>query len=384
MLYLDQPVQVGFSYDVLINGTLDLLSGTITKLNDTDSIPQSNSTMLVGTFPSQDANSTTRGTRNSAFALWHFAQAWFQEFPGYHPKDSRISLATESYGGRYGPAYMKFFEEQSQKARNETCNRVDGHSCVLPLQLDTLLLINSCVDRQVMWPSYWHIAYNNTYNLQLINETTYTSSVDAYERAGGCRDQIEDCRAVSSVSDPENLGVNATVNQVCADAETFCAEILRYPFSRITGRNNYDYATLNPDPFPYPFWVGYLNQPHVQAALGVPLNFTSSSDVVGRVFHEIGDYPRPGHLEDLTFLLENGIKVTMMYGDRDFACNWIGGEAISLAINYTGTAGFHSAGYTDIRVNDTYVGGQVRQNGNLSFSRVYEAGKRRSCVLLCP
>ncbi len=99
------------------------------------------------------------------------------------------------------------------------------------------------------------------------------------------------------------------------------------------------------------------------------------------MFDEIGDYPRPGHLEDLAFLLDHGVKVTMMYGDRDFACNWLGGEAVSLAINYTGTAGFHGAGYTDIRVNDTYIGGQVRQSGNLSFSRVFQAGKRSSSLL---
>ena len=375
MLYLDQPVQVGFSYDVLINGTRDLVSGNITKLGDEDPIPTPNSTFLVGTFASQNVNQTTRGTRNSAFALWHFAQVWFQEFPAYHPKDSRISLATESYGGRYGPAYMAFFEEQNQKARNKTCRELDGEaSCPVPLHLDTLVLINACVDRQIMWPSYWHIAYNNTYNTQLINKTTYDSCVDAYDRPEGCREKIDSCRAISTVYDPENIGVNGTVNEVCSDAEEFCSGILRRPFSEITGRNNYDYATLNPDPFPYPFWVGYLNQPHVQAALGVPLNFTSNSEMVGSVFHDIGDYPRPGHMDDLTFLLEHGIKVTMMYGDRDFACNWIGGEAISLAINYTGTAQFHQSGYTDIRVNDTYVGGQVRQSGNLSFSRVYEAG----------
>ena len=52
----------------------------------------------------------------------------------------------------------------------------------------------------------------------------------------------------------------------------------------------------------------------------------------------------------------------------------IGGEAVSLAINYSSTAQFHSAGYAPIQVNDSYVGGMVRQYGNLSFSRVYEAG----------
>lgn len=47
---------------------------------------------------------------------------------------------------------------------------------------------------------------------------------------------------------------------------------------------------------------------------------------------------------------------------------------MSLAINYTNTAEFHAAGYTAIQTNDSYSGGQVRQYGNLSFSRVYQAG----------
>lgn len=88
----------------------------------------------------------------------------------------------------------------------------------------------------------------------------------------------------------------------------------------------------------------------------------------------VGDYPRPGWLEDLALLLERGVKVTMVFGDRDYACNWIGGEASSLAINYSSTAQFHAAGYEPIQVNATYEGGLVRQYGNLSFSRVFQAG----------
>ena len=63
-----------------------------------------------------------------------------------------------------------------------------------------------------------------------------------------------------------------------------------------------------------------------------------------------------------------------MYGDRDLACNWIGGERASLAIPYSDNESFGAAGYAPIRVDESYVGGQVRQYGNLSFSRVYQAG----------
>lgn len=372
MLYLDQPVQVGFSYDSLANFTLDLVSGSLKAIKSGQAIPEQNSTLLVGTVASGITNSTARGTRNAAIALWHFAQVWFQEFPGYHPNDSRISLATESYGGRYGPGFTSFFQEQNDKIRNGTWKGEPGEQFIL--HLDTLLIINGCIDRQVQWPAYPTMAYNNTYGLQTVNETVYNSMVDAYSQPGGCRDQINECRELATASDPSNVGINATVNKVCSAAETYCTNNIRNPYLENSGRNYYDIGQKDPDPFTFPFYQGWLNQPHIQSALGVPLNFTQSSNAVSDAFRSIGDYPRPGWLEDLAYLLESGIKVTLVYGDRDYACNWYGGEAVSLAINYTNTSAFHAAGYEGIQTNDSYIGGQVRQYGNLSFSRVYESG----------
>ncbi len=81
-------------------------------------------------------------------------------------------------------------------------------------------------------------------------------------------------------------------------------------------------------------------------------------------------------MSQLAYLLSINVRVALIYGDRDFVCNWLGGEAISFAVasqlpSYTP---FNAAGYAAIRVNDSYVGGAVRQYGNLSFSRVYDAG----------
>ncbi|KAK4501839.1 hypothetical protein PRZ48_007648 [Zasmidium cellare] len=371
MLYLDQPTQVGLSYDTLTNITKNLVSGHTTIFNATDPVPEQNSTFLVGTYGSQDGNRTALGSVNAAIAAWHFLQTWFQEFPGHHPNDHRISLATESYGGRYGPAFFAYFQQQNERILNGTL-KVEGEQYVL--DLDTLLLINSCIDRLVMYPSYPHIAINNTYGIESVNDSVYEGMIDALYREGGCNDRIYQCRNLSLIYDPENIGINKTVNRICADAEDFCYSDVRGPYLDVSGRNYYDMATLDPDPFPPNFYKGYLNQPWVQQELGVPLNWSQSSSASSRAFRSVGDYVRPGWLEDLSYLLEHGIKVTMEYGDRDFACNWIGGEDVSLAINYTNTAEFHAAGYTAIQTNDSYSGGQVRQYGNLSFSRVYQAG----------
>jgi Serine carboxypeptidase len=136
----------------------------------------------------------------------------------------------------------------------------------------------------------------------------------------------------------------------------------------------YDIAAPSTSSFPHEYFVGFLAQRWVQDALGVPLNFTESSSSVYTAFNRIGDTIRGGLLEDIAYVLDSGIKVALVYGDRDFACNWIGGENVSLNIPWSQQANFKSAGYTDLRVNDSYVGGQVRQYGNLSFTRVYESG----------
>lgn len=370
MLYLDQPVQVGLSYDKLTNITSNLDTGKIQVANFTNGVPEQNNTFYVGTYPSQNYNLTTRGTENSARALWHFAQVWFQEFPQHKPNDNRISIATESYGGRYGPAFAAYFQEQNERILNGTWKE-KGQTHLL--HLDTLLIINGCIDRYVQWPGYPKMMYNNTYGIKAINESRYDEVMDNLYRKGGCLDQIEQCRNLSGAYDATNQGFNASVNKVCEAAETFCVTNIRDPYFD-KDLNYYDISAPGAASFPPPWYAGWLNQPHVQEGLGVPLNWTQSNSAVSRAFRSIGDYPRPGWKEDLACLLESGIKVTLVYGDRDYACNWYGGELLSLAIPYANATSFANAGYADVVVNDTYIGGQVRQYGNLSFTRVYQAG----------
>jgi len=79
---------------------------------------------------------------------------------------------------------------------------------------------------------------------------------------------------------------------------------------------------------------------------------------------------------DLLYLLQTGAKISLVYGDRDYRCNWLAGENISLllASQTPSHSSFMTAGYEAIKTNATYEGGLVRQAGNLSFSRIYQAG----------
>jgi carboxypeptidase C (cathepsin A) len=116
----------------------------------------------------------------------------------------------------------------------------------------------------------------------------------------------------------------------------------------------------------------YLNQAAVQNALGVNLNWTMTNYGVYYDFQQSGDFVYPTSLLALEDLLNKGVRVAMYYGDADYSCNWFGGEAISLAVNYTNAAKFQKAGYAPFEIDGTEYGA-VRQYGNFSFLRVYNA-----------
>ena len=372
MLFIDQPTQVGLGYDVLSNGTQDLTdpNGDVIITDFAGKVPEQNSTFLVGTFPSQLEWATANGTENAARSLWHFAQVWFQTFPNYKPNGNRISLFTESYGGHYGPAFMEFFREQNEKIANGTWTDAGE---TYEMHLDTLGIINGCIDSMEQELSYPHFAYNNTYGIQAINRTVYEQSLDAWSRPGGLKELIQKCHDLAAEGDPTNQGHNETVNAACSDANDATNDLEGPYFD--SNRGYYDIAAPYLDPFPRNFYIGYLNQPHVQRALGVPVNYSNpGGNAPYNAFQSTGDYPRGGFMEDIGKLVDNGVKVHMIYGDRDYACNWIGGEAVSLAVQYKQMEQFAAAGYTNVSVNSSYVGGLVRQHGNFSFTRVFQAG----------
>ena len=64
-----------------------------------------------------------------------------------------------------------------------------------------------------------------------------------------------------------------------------------------------------------------MNQHWVQQHLGVPVNFTLSSDVTVNAFFGVTGDPLRVSIEPLNRVAESGIKVALVFGDRDYRCN---------------------------------------------------------------
>lgn len=78
----------------------------------------------------------------------------------------------------------------------------------------------------------------------------------------------------------------------------------------------------------------------------------------------------------VTDILDGGLDVLVYSGDKDFICNWRGGEAWTHAVNWTGKAGFDALNYTDWKIDAkaNQSAGALKSYKNLKFLRVYEAG----------
>lgn len=330
---------------------------------------------MNGTFSSLNTNNTANTTETAGMAIWHMLQGFFGVFPQYMPNSTAVGvhLFAESYGGKYGPAFAAIWEEQNKLRSNSTTS---GNK-TLEIKLASLGIVNGCVDDLIQSPYYPAMAVNNTFGLTAINPTRAKLASASFSANGGCRDLINQCRDAVTVQDPDNEGDVAVVNSLCSNAYNYCNVNVLQPYFD-AGRSVYDISHDLPDSFPPRTYLEYLNTPEFQKAIGSPVNYTETNLQVVAAFTSTGDYERQSLVPGIAALLNSGVRVGFMYGDLDYICNWLGGEAISLAVAEQAGGSyptrFPAAGYASIVTNQTYVGGVVRQYGNLSFSRIYDAG----------
>ncbi|KAL8767150.1 MAG: hypothetical protein Q9209_006241 [Squamulea sp. 1 TL-2023] len=352
MLFISQPLGVGFSYSESEPGSLNPYTG------ETE-----NSTFGVsGRWPVIDATEIDT-TDLAAIATWHVLQGFLANLPQLDSKvgsgTKTFNLWTESYGGHYGPAFFNYFYEQNELIRNGMTNGTE-------LIFDTLGIGNGLLDLYIQAPYYPEFTQYNSYGIQLVNETVYEYMKFACNMPlYGCLAQVDACRQVNRSTEVGQL--------YCEQATDQCRTNVEQPYYVFGGRGVYDIRHPIDDPTPPPYFNDYLNQANVQNALGVNLNYTQSNNEVSYAFQLTGDFAYPNFIEDLEMILNNSVRVALFYGDADYICNWFGGEAVSLAINYTNKEQFAAAGYTPFVVDgDEY--GEVREYGNFSFLRIYEAG----------
>jgi carboxypeptidase C (cathepsin A) len=228
------------------------------------------------------------------------------------------------------------------------------------INLETVSIGNGWFDPLIQYQAYYNFTVypGNTYDIT-VNESVADQWYQNLWGSGNCVDKLNDCYARGW-------------DELCSDADNFCYYNSEYLYDYYLGRDEYDSRELTPDPFPYEYYVDYLNDPKILATIGAYQNFSESSDAVYAAFTATGDDAREdGTIEAVKKLLAQGVRVTLYFGDADYICNWVGGEVIA---DEVGAPGYSTAGFANITTSDGVQHGQVKESGIFSFVRIYEAG----------
>ncbi|KAH8682043.1 putative serine carboxypeptidase [Xylariales sp. PMI_506] len=349
MLFIDQPAETGLSYSLPVPMYYDDYVEGFVQLGNEEACP-SVVAELCGTYQLPSMKYTANSTLNAAPTFWSTLQGFMGAFPQY--SRTGFHLATESYGGHYGPIFSEYIEEQNAK------NIPDA----LQIKMESLMISNGWFDAAVQYAAQYNysVSPGNTYGYYPYEDDVAEQYHNLVFGEGNCLFLIEECR-----NSAENFFIN------CYNALNVCQWGL-LAFQELAGRDVGDIRELLPDPFPYDFYEAYLNTPAVQEALGAYVNYTEVQLNVNAAFVFEGDFLGDTNIyEDLAKLVAANVTVALLAGDADLNCNWLGVEAIAGRV---GAPGFDEAGYANMTMSDGKSYGQTKQAGKFSFTRVYEAG----------
>ncbi|KAL5612799.1 hypothetical protein BROUX41_004117 [Berkeleyomyces rouxiae] len=302
VIFLDQPVNVGFSY-------------------------------------SNQPVSTTTAASKDVYALMSL---FFHKFPEYATQDFHI--AGESYAGHYIPAMASEILEHPNRNIN----------------LKSVLIGNGLTDGYTQYAYYRPMACGDGGYPRVLSESECEAMDKALPR---CQSLINSCYESGSTWS-------------CVPASIYCNNAMIGPYQR-TGQNVYDirgpceddsnlcYSGLG-------YISDYLNQEHVQKALGVEVNgYESCNFDINRNFLFAGDWFTPFHHLVPSILEE--IPVLIYAGDADYICNWLGNQAWTNELEWPGHKAFSSAKLQSLNLGSEKYG-RVKSSGNLTFMQIFGAG----------
>jgi len=297
----------------------------------------------IGTgFSNGSALNDARSEEDVAEDMAIFLKGFVEQNPEFDGRDFYIT--GESYAGHYVPAI----------AYHLTAVATD-----VPLNLKGIAIGNGLTDPFAQYPAYAEFSYEN----DLVGETTYEAM-----KLG-----LKACQGLIYESQHDHDGLKAQVVTL-----EYCSLISELPAlgNPVNPRFNvYDIREpCGTPPLCYDFSQSdeFLNRADVQEVLGVSGRKWIECDQLVHTFL-LGDWmhnlmPKVGWMLDNTDL-----EVLVYSGDKDWICNWRGGEAWTAATKWAHEKEFNEAPYQKWHVVDEPAG-EMRQYGNLHFLRVYDAG----------
>ncbi|KAH7084019.1 putative carboxypeptidase S1 [Paraphoma chrysanthemicola] len=318
MLYIDQPVEVGFSM----------------------------------------GNSSAISTDTASPYVWTFLQAFYAAFPTYKSRD--FGIFTESYGGHFGAAFTKYIQEQNRAKAGEHINIV------------ALGINNGWHDSIIQTPAYVDFAYNNTYR-PFITPAQHTKYKQWYEDY--CLPDLLLCNTTGSNFDcaTADRACTAVVESPLYNLIDFDLYDIRKPSNNNEPPNNFLAYLKNKDVLRA---IG-AKRVFEECSAEVSRRFVETGDsecldgcdlVMMLILLDSRSY-----LDELSEVVRSGITTLIWAGDADYICNWYGVFDVANQIEYPGRSAFSTKPLEPYTVGGV-ARGSFKTQDNLSFLRVYEAG----------
>ncbi|KAJ7144487.1 serine carboxypeptidase [Mycena epipterygia] len=293
--------------------------------------------------------------------------AYFKKFQG-----RGFHMTGESFGGRSVPVYAAAVYDQ---------NALLVKAGIPPINISSVMLGNGMTDMPSMMPAWYEIQCSSA-SVAPVQDIRYVSrdvsKMSLYSIQ--CRICVEMKARLSRCT---NWMKEACQDQFdfisCGAATTFCWESMMDPYLA-TGLNLYDmtkrcggdsglcYDEIDEI-------TKYLNRKDVQALLGVDpqvSQYDVCSSIVERDFTLALDVVK-GATDYVAALLEHGVRVLVYVGTYDFGCNWIGNEAWTLALEWSGHTEFVAQPLREWTVGGERAG-RTRGDKGLTFATVDAAG----------
>ncbi|KAJ7700386.1 Alpha/Beta hydrolase protein [Mycena rosella] len=278
---------------------------------------------------------TVNSTESAAVQFWKVFQILFEsgEFAQYQSRD---------------PSFVTYFDQQNAAIAKGTVTGV-------PIVVSALMVNNGWYDPLIQNLAYLTFATNAPGYGQLQSDAVLKKMNTSFFEANGCQAQEMACYAA---------GNSTASNAICIKADNFCATV--------GNRDSDDLRQNSSALFPPEFYLNYLALPAVKTAIGAESTYSECADAPFELFERTGDDARTW-LPQLGDLANSTLKILIWAGDADINCNWLGGHASILAMNWYGKARLAATQFTNMTINGSSVAA-IKNVDNFSFARVYAAG----------
>ncbi|GAK68298.1 serine carboxypeptidase [Moesziomyces antarcticus] len=342
VIFLDQPVGVGYSYVDWANQSR------------TDKPP---SRVFSAESAAHDASAFLH------LLAMHMGREIFngdgETFPSFH-------IAGESYAGRYIPLLAdQILADNKRIAKHPEMG-------LQPLSLASVLIGNGITSPKHQYPAY--VEYTCTKKSGSKHPLLPKKTCDRmYESIPACLTLVEKCNR----KDKHGRTYDTLA---CKAASDYCEGALASPYDTLK-KSPYDWQ--HPAKYDEEDWVAaFLNDAETKHALGVDGKgpgdkhdgvFVGCSDDVYANFGKTGDGARDSSWA-VSSILEQGVRVLTYSGRRDFICNYLGNRAWSEHLPWSGKKHFNKQPLQKWFLPDKTQGGEFKNANNLTYAIVDAAG----------